>query len=636
MLFSHLFSSGAIGECLLKNRIIMPLYPTKYATDSRVNPKMLEFYRARAKGGVGLIILDCPCLDYPRGYKGGHELRFDGPEYIQSIQGLLDAIHAEDAKAFMHLNYPKERSFDQEVAGAKKKGGKWNLPLANGMSLEDAEEIMQIMANGAGQARKIGYDGVEIQASYGGLIAQLLSPLLNKRDDEMGGSLENRSRFLTRLIAKVKQEAGSDYPVLVKLVCHEFVEGGLTTDEAGEIAALAEKAGADALVANGGNKSTKHMTIPGHESLPGPLRDLADRMKSTVTIPVVAIGKINGPELGERIIADKNADFVAMARALLADPELPNKTLRNRTADIRGCVYCLEDCADKGVAGMGRCCSVNPFVGNEYRWQLTPAVKRKKVAVIGGGPSGIQAAVIAGQRGHKVELWEQHRLGGQIRLADIAPCKEEMAEALRYLEHSLTHSGITVHMGRKPLADEIIARAPDVVIVACGSRPGTLPVPGIDLPHVSSARDLYEKDLPTGANSIIVGGGELGCETADWLANPARKVTVVEILSDVLGKMKKLPKGQLLARLSEKGVRIITETRLTAIAADTVHLINNDGDEITMKADTVILAVNAEPVNQLVRELNGKVGKVVAVGDAAAPGNLGSALRSATEEALAL
>ena len=143
MLFPHLFSSGAIGECLLKNRIIMSLYPTKYATDSRVNPKMLEFYRARAKGGVGLIILDCPCLDYPRGYKGSHELRLDGPEYRKNIQGLLDAIHVEDAKAFMHLNYPKERSFDKELAGAKKKGEKWNLPLANSMSLEDADEILQ-------------------------------------------------------------------------------------------------------------------------------------------------------------------------------------------------------------------------------------------------------------------------------------------------------------------------------------------------------------------------------------------------------------------------------------------------------------------------------------------------------------
>lgn len=285
---------------------------------------------------------------------------------------------------------------------------------------------------------------------------------------------------------------------------------------------------------------------------------------------------------------------------------------------------------------MGRCCSVNPFAGNEYRWRISPAEKRKKVAVIGGGPSGIQAAVIASQRGHEVILWEQHQLGGQIRLADIAPCKEEMTEAFRYLEYSLSQSGVTVHTGHRAMADEIVAQVPDVVIVACGSRPGTLTIPGINLPHVINARDLYERDLPIGNDIIIVGGGELGCETADWLADSERKVTVVEILTEVLGKMKKLPKGRLLARLSEKGVGIMTETCLTAITTDTVYLINNDGDETTMKADTVILAINSEPQNQLVQELNGKVGRVVAVGDAASPGNLGSALRSATEEALAI
>jgi 2,4-dienoyl-CoA reductase (NADPH2) len=634
MLFPHLFSSGAIGACQLKNRIIMPLYPTKYAVDSRVNPRMLEFYRARARGGTGLIILDCPCLDYPRGYKGFQELRLDGPEYREGLEGLLAAIHAEDAKAFMHLTYPKERGFDREVAGAGEKGGKWILPLANNMSLEDADEILQIMARGAAQAREIGYDGVEIQASYGGLLAQLLSPLSNRRHDELGGSLENRSRFLTRLIARVKQEAGSEYPILIKLVCDEFADGGLTADEAGEIAALAARAGADAIVANGGNKSTKHMTIPGHEALPGPLRHLASRLKSRVAVPVVAIGKINGPELAERIIADRDADFVAMARALIADPELPDKARRDRTAAIRGCVYCLEDCADKGVAGIGRCCTVNPFAGNEYRWRPTPAVKRQKVAVIGGGPGGIQAAVLADRRGHKVELWEQHRLGGQIRLADMAPCKAEMAEALRYLEHSLTHSGVTVHLGHRPTVDDIIDRSPDVVIVACGSRPGTLAVPGIDLEHVINARDLYEQDLPIGSDIVIVGGGELGCETADWLADADRKITVVEILPEVLGKMKKLPKGRLLARLAAKGVGIITAARLTAIAADSVSLLHNNGEESTIKADTVLLAIHAEPQNQLVRELQGKVGLVAAVGDAAAPGNLGTALRSATEAAL--
>jgi 2,4-dienoyl-CoA reductase (NADPH2) len=192
MSFSHLFSPAAIGQCELKNRILMALFPTKYATDSRVNPKMMGFYRARARGGVGLIVLDCPCLDYPRGYKGPQELRIDEEEYVQGVRQLLDVIHAEEAKAFMHLNYPKERTFKNEVLGGKKKGDLWVAPLANAMSLDEAKEILEIMADGAKRAKEIGYDGVEVQASYGGLIAQLLSPLLNKRNDEMGGVLKRR------------------------------------------------------------------------------------------------------------------------------------------------------------------------------------------------------------------------------------------------------------------------------------------------------------------------------------------------------------------------------------------------------------------------------------------------------------
>jgi 2,4-dienoyl-CoA reductase-like NADH-dependent reductase (Old Yellow Enzyme family) len=292
MRFPNLFSPGNIGECHLKNRIIMPLFPTKYATDNRVNPKMLEFYRARAQGGVALIVLECPCLDYPRAYKGPNQLRFDLEEYAEGITELIDAIHKEGAKAFMHLNYPRERTFREAVPGAKKKGDVWIVSLANSMSLDEADEILSIMAGGARRAKEIGYDGVEIQASYGDLIAQLLSPLLNRRSDELGGAVENRARFLTRLIKRIKTSAGQDFPIMVKLVCNEFVPGGLGVDQAKIIAALVEDAGADAIIANAGNKTTKYITIPPNESPPGPLLDLASEIKSAVNIPVVAIGKI--------------------------------------------------------------------------------------------------------------------------------------------------------------------------------------------------------------------------------------------------------------------------------------------------------------------------------------------------------
>ncbi|MFH1673696.1 MAG: FAD-dependent oxidoreductase [Pseudomonadota bacterium] len=635
MSFPHLFSSGKIGECSLKNRIIMPLFPTKYATESRVNPKITEFYRARARGGVALIVLDCPCLDYPRAYKGPHELRFDRKDYARGVTELIGVIHAEGSKAFMQLNYPKERAFKEEIAGAKKKGDVWIVSLANAMSLDEAEEILDIMVNGAKRAREIGYDGVEIQASYGDLIARLLSPLLNKRNDEMGGSIENRARFLTQLIQKVKKSAGRDFPVMVKLVCDEYVPGGLDVDDGKKIAGLVEHAGADAIVANAGNKSTKFITIPSHYSPPGALIGLAAQIKSSVSIPVVAIGKINSPDMANEVIGREKADFVAMARALIADPDLPQKAAFGMVDDIRGCIYCLQDCSEKGVVGVGRCCAVNPFAGREYSWKVSPASEKKRVLVIGGGPSGIQAAIMASQRGHEVDLWEQsNRLGGLAGLARLAPFKEEVAEALRYLIHSLDKSEVAVRLGHRADVSEIIALVPDVVIVATGSRPGRLSIPGVDSGLVAYARYVYEEKSAVGQKIVIVGGGDIGCETADWLAGPEREVTVVELLPKVLTKMKKIPRERLISRLSEKGVAIFTETRITSIEKNRVHLTRKDGEEFMMEADQVIFAIHAQPEDSLLQELKGKIKQVIAVGDAASPGNIGSALRSATEAAL--
>ena len=634
MRFPNLFSPGNIGQCHLKNRIIMPLFPTKYATDSRVNPKMLEFYRARAKGGVALIVLDCPCLDYPRAYKGPQELRFDTQEYAAGLIQLLDVIHAEDTRAFMHLNYPRERKVEKAIEGAKQKGDAWVVSLANTMSIQEADEILAIMANGAAKARTMGYDGVEIQGSYGDLIAQLLSPLLNKRKDELGGAVENRARFLTRLIKRIKTEAGQNFPIMVKLVCNEFVPGGLGVDEAKIIAALVEDAGADAIIATAGNKTTKYITIPPNESPPGPLIDLAEEIKSAVNIPVVAIAKINGPELAESALSGRKADFIGMVRALVADPELPQKAASGLVADIRRCNYCLQDCAEKGVPGIGRCCGVNPFAGNEYTWEILPIEDKKNVLVIGGGPSGIQAAIIASQRGHHVELWEQGDLGGQARLAPIAPFKEDTADILRYLKHALDNSGVKVFANRPAKVSDILDQAPDVVIVATGSRPAMLSIPGADSDMTTDVRSVYENRSIDGQKIVIIGGGDIGCETADWLAGPKRQVTVVEILPDVLHRMKKIPRQRLLARLSQKNVTILTQTRITAIEKNRVFLETKDGRAFGLEADRVIFAIDAESENRMVDDLKGKVKQVMAVGDADSPGNLGAALRSGTAAAL--
>jgi len=634
MKYPHLFNPGNIGTCRLKNRIIMPLYPTKYAREGHVNAKLVEFYRARAVGGAALIVLDCPCLDYPRAYKASHQLRFDTAEHIAGLKQLLAAVQSEGARAFMQLNYPHERTVAPGIPGAKPKGDTWVAPLANIMSKTEADDILEIMARGALQARQIGYNGIEIQASYGEFISQLLSPLNTRRDD-LGGNLENRSHFLIRLIERVKTLTGQDYPLMVKLVCEEFVSGGLEIEEARRIAGWVEKAGADAIVANAGNKQTKYRIIQPGDSPQAPLVHLAAEIKSVVNIPVVAIGKINQPDVAEDIISRGQADYVAMARALLADPDFPRKAESGRFKAIRPCVACLEDCAGPGVEGIGRCCTVNPFAGHESVWQIQPARPKKKVLVIGGGPGGIQAALIASQRGHAVELWEQsERLGGQIQFAHLAPFKEEMAGILTYLINSLNRAPVTIRTGHGAKPSEIAAFNPDAVIVATGSLPGRPPIPGIDADFVIQAREIYLTGPPAGEKVVIIGGGDIGCETADLLAGPGKQISVIEIAPAVLARMKKIPKERLLKRLSDKGVEIYTETQVVSIEENQVRLKSKDESEFTLETDLVVIGINAQPHDRLVHALHGSVKEILAVGDAAAPGNLGAALRNATEVAL--
>jgi NADPH-dependent 2,4-dienoyl-CoA reductase/sulfur reductase-like enzyme len=358
-------------------------------------------------------------------------------------------------------------------------------------------------------------------------------------------------------------------------------------------------------------------------------------MKEAVDISVIAVGKINTPELADKIIREGNADFVAMTRALIADPYLPVKAQTGMVEDIRGCVYDLEDCAEKGVKGLGRACTVNPFSGQEYRLKITPAVKKKKVIIVGGGPAGIQSAMLASQRGHEVILYEKSgSLGGQMRLASMAPYKAEMDEVLRYLKHSLGKTQTKVILKCAPTAEEILSQKPDVVIIATGSHPALPAIPGIDLSFVYNVRMVYERILELGDNVVILGGGDTGCETADLLSSQVKKITIVEVLDEPLKKMKDIPRQELLKRLEEKGVNILASCKAISIEKGLVTIENKDGGKQQIIADSVVAATGNCPVNELFRSLKDSVKEIYLVGDAQQPCNVGAALRSATEISL--
>ena len=639
---AKLFEPGRIGTMEVKNRIILAplgngfLFATKpggYLTD-----RHLAFYEARAKGGVGMIQLSVSALGRPYATGlvfGPGLLSIVDDDHIASARKFTDAIHAHGTKVTFQITHHGAviaRSVAQrppveypELMRVVAPTGKRDILTGfetHSLTIDEIEGIIEAFGQAARRGKAAGFDAVRIQGCHGYLIHQFLSPRTNQRTDEYGGSIENRCRFACEVTRRVREEVGPDYPIIFRMNGDDFLEGGITLEDAVQHGRFFVEAGADALDVSSGPFETHHWQFPGMQQPFAPLARLAGTIKKAVAVPVITAGKIDALN-GERILEEGSADFIQMARALMADAELPNKAREGRLLDIRPCIYCghCQNPAHRAEDGAAQC-TVNLALGRELEYEVEPADRRKKVVVIGGGTAGMEAARTLAERGHEVSLHEEaDHMGGQWNV--LAAYRPEVDTLLRYQERGLEQAGVEVRLNHKLTADDVREMAPDAVVVATGARPASLDVPGVDSPNVVQAIEVLEESVVVGQEVVIIGGRLVGLDTALFLAERGKSVSIISRSKIARGVDHNL-KLALMEKLIAHGVRLYPNTVPDSITERGVNAWWDSGEPpakdhvfVFFKADTVVLAVGARSDDGLTEALSGLAPEVYTIGDAA-------------------
>lgn len=582
----ELFSKCKIGPVEIRNRIVMPPMVTFLANENgAVSQRQIDYYRERAKGGVGLIIVEAAYVreedrDFGR-------IGIEPPRMHVGLGELAEAIQEQGAKAFLQLNH---------------RGKVLDIHRAKGpdeMTEEEIETILEAFSLAALRAQRTGFDGVEIHGANVYLINQFLSPLTNHRRDSYGRTLEGRMKFPVDVLSRVRQRVGEQYPVLFRMVGHQFSPEGITLEEAKITAQRMEEAGASGLhvIASGPAAPYWHtppMALPRACHAP-----LAAEIKKVVRIPVIAVGRINDPVLANQLVQEGQADLIAMGRALICDPYLPQKAQEGRPEEIRKCMACMH-CRNRIYSLKTIRCAVNAQTGRERDTRISPSPRAKKILVIGGGPGGMEAARVLALRGHRVSLFEQAKeLGGQVNLAVIPPHKEELQNILDYLVPQMKTLNIAVSLQKEATREMIEKENPDVVLLAAGSSPLLPEIPGLDRQKVFTPAEVLKGERPLGGKLLVAGGGMVGCEVAEYLAAKGKQVTIVEILPAICSGFEPWTKTLLLQRLSKLDVKVITDSEIVSVQGSKATLRKKGGEETRIDFEGVVMALGGRPNNSL-------------------------------------
>ena len=625
-MLNNLFSPCTIKGKTIKNRVVVPAMVTSFGDESgsgNVTERYIAYHEARAKGGFGLIITEANLVtDKDRAFS--RTIGLWSENHITSHTALTTRVHNHGALILAQLIH-NGRQTNERAAGNKiyapsaiKDPLSPDIPVE--LSIDMIEELVEAFSESALRAQKSGYDGVEIHGAHGYLVAQFMSMYTNKRTDKYGGNLMSMLRFPLEIIENIRKKCGDDFIISFRISSEEFVEGGLTIEETKAIVMVLEKAGIDIINVSAGTYTSSEVIVPTFNMNIGWNVSAAEEIKKVCSIPVITVGRINDPIIAESVIKSGKADFVAMGRASLTDPELPNKAKDGRFEDIRQCIACTVGCLGLLYKDVPIKCALNPTLGREGEFESemkksTKSVKMKNVAVIGAGPAGLEAAITAASAGHKVKVYERSiRAGGQFRIAAVPPMKGEISSFVSWQETQLKKLGVEIEYGTDVTVELMRANPADVIIVATGGIPIIPNIEGANLPHVCTAIDVLAGKVNVGSKVVVIGGGKTGAETAHHLGVQNKKVTLVEMQRGIALDAPFHPRQQLLNFLAKRNVNIMTNTIVTEF--DEISVKVRGKTEMAIPADTVVMAIGTQSENKLATELKQAGFEVSVIGDA--------------------
>ena len=641
--FPNMFSPINIGTVTVPNRFVVPPMGNNFAnTDGSMSERSAAYYEARAKGGFGLITIESTVV-YKQAKGGPRKPCLFSDEVVPSFKRVADACHAYGAKVSIQLQHAgpegnsKLTGYPLKAASAIAPSAGREIPEA--MPTEEVYRLIECYGDAARRAQLAGIDMVEVHCAHGYLVSTFISARTNKRTDEFGGCFENRMRLPRLIIENIRKKTGGNMPILCRINARDEGDGGVDVHDAAAIAAYLEQVcGVDAIhVTRSIHIHDEFMWAP-NITHGGFNAELGAEIKRAVSVPVILVGRFTEPQYAELLVKQGRADLIAFGRQSIADPELPNKARNGQLEKLTPCIACLLGCVPNMLQGRPITCAMNPCVGREA--ELKPAEVRKNVVVIGGGPGGMYAARLCALRGHSVTLLEKDaELGGHFLVASYPPGKGEISGAIRSFIVNCREAGVDIRTGTEATPELVASLKPDAIIIATGSVPLRLPIPGLDTCGCSTAEDVLTGKVDTGKRVLVVGGGMVGCECVEFLTEREHIVDMVEmkpvIGEDIVPEARKY----IMANLEKHKVTQRVNARVKQFYADGVDFTDTvTGEDAAMRGyDSVVLAMGYRSNNTLEEQLKDLAPQVIVIGEARqAPGNSMEATGDALNAALAI